>query len=205
MILMIAHWNWMDPSIANLQPVLNSYWLMIHVAVIVASYGPFTLAMVLGVVALVLMLFTNKKNKAKMDLNIQEITYINEMALTIGLVMLTIGNFLGGQWANESWGRYWGWDPKETWALISIMIYAFVIHARFVPALRGKWIYNLMSVTAFYSIMMTYFGVNFYLTGMHSYASGDKVVTPSFVYYSVACVAVLGFFSYLSYKKHLKK
>ncbi len=205
MILMIAHWNWMDPSIANLQPVLNSYWLMIHVAVIVASYGPFTLAMVLGVVALILMLFTNKNNKAKMDLNIQEITYINEMALTIGLVMLTIGNFLGGQWANESWGRYWGWDPKETWALISIMIYAFVIHARFVPALRGKWIYNLMSILAFYSIMMTYFGVNFYLTGMHSYASGDKVVTPSFVYYSVACVAVLGFFSYLSYKKHLKK
>lgn len=205
MILMIAHWNWMDPSISNLQPVLNSYWLMIHVAVIVASYGPFTLAMVLGVVALLLMLFTNKNNKAKMDLNIQEITYINEMALTIGLVMLTIGNFLGGQWANESWGRYWGWDPKETWALISIMIYAFVIHARFVPALRGKWIYNLMSVIAFYSIMMTYFGVNFYLTGMHSYASGDKVVTPSFVYYSVACVAVLGFFSYLSYKKHLKK
>ena len=205
MILMIAHWNWMDPSIANLQPVLNSYWLMIHVAVIVASYGPFTLGMVLGVVSLFLMIFTNKKNKAKMDLNIQEITYINEMSITIGLVMLTIGNFLGGQWANESWGRYWGWDPKETWALISIMIYAFVIHARFVPSLRGKWIFNLMSVLAFYAIMMTYFGVNFYLTGMHSYASGDKVVTPSFVYYSVAFVAVLGFVSYRSYKKHLKK
>jgi len=205
MILMIAHWNWMDPSIANLQPVLNSYWLMIHVAVIVASYGPFTLGMVLGVVSLFLMIFTNEKNKAKMDLNIQEITYINEMALTIGLVMLTIGNFLGGQWANESWGRYWGWDPKETWALISIMIYAFVIHARFVPSLRGKWVFNLMSVVAFYSIMMTYFGVNFYLTGMHSYASGDKVVTPSFVYYSVACVALLGIISYRSYRKHLKK
>ena len=205
MILMIAHWNWMDPSIANLQPVLNSYWLMIHVAVIVASYGPFTLAMVLGVVALLLMLFTNEGNKKKMELNIKEITYINEMALTIGLVMLTIGNFLGGQWANESWGRYWGWDPKETWALISIMIYAFVIHARFVPALRGKWIYNLMSVVAYYSIMMTYFGVNFYLTGLHSYASGDKVVTPTFVYYSVATVFVLAILSWLRYKKHLKK
>lgn len=205
MILMIAHWNWMDPSIANLQPVLNSYWLMIHVAVIVASYGPFTLGMVLGVVSLLLMIFTNEKNKAKMELNIQEITYINEMALTIGLIMLTIGNFLGGQWANESWGRYWGWDPKETWALISIMIYAFVIHARFVPSLRGRWVFNLMSVVAFYSILMTYFGVNFYLTGMHSYASGDKVVTPSFVYYSVACVAVLGFVSYIFYRKYYKK
>ena len=205
MILMIAHWNWMDPAIANLQPVLNSYWLMIHVAVIVASYGPFTLGMVLGLVSLILMLFVNEKNKIKMDLNIQEITYINEMALTIGLVMLTIGNFLGGQWANESWGRYWGWDPKETWALISIMIYAFVIHARFVPALRGKWIFNLMSILAFYSIMMTYFGVNFYLTGLHSYASGDKVVTPVFVYYSIGFVAVLATFAYIKYKKVLKK
>ena len=205
MILMIAHWNWMDPSIANLQPVLNSYWLMIHVAVIVASYGPFTLGMVLGLVSLLLMTFTTKKNKVKMDLNIQEITYITELAITIGLVMLTIGNFLGGQWANESWGRYWGWDPKETWALISIMIYAFVIHARFVPAMRGKWIFNLMSVLAFYSIMMTYFGVNFYLTGLHSYASGDKVVTPNFVYYSLAILAALATISYLKYKKHLKK
>lgn len=204
MILMIAHWNWMDPSIANLQPVLNSYWLMIHVAVIVASYGPFTLGMVLGVVSLLLILFTNEKNKEKMKLNIQEITYINEMALTIGLVMLTIGNFLGGQWANESWGRYWSWDPKETWALISIMIYAFVIHARFVPSLRGKWVFNLMSVVAYYSILMTYFGVNFYLTGMHSYASGDKVVTPSFVYYSVGCVASLGLISYINYRKYFK-
>ncbi len=201
MILMIAHWNWMDPSIANLQPVLNSYWLMIHVAVIVASYGPFTLGMILGMVSLILMIFTNKNNRERMRLHIQEITYINEMALTIGLVMLTIGNFLGGQWANESWGRYWGWDPKETWALISIMIYAFVIHARFVPALRGRWIFNLMSILAFYSIMMTYFGVNFYLTGLHSYASGDKVVTPAFVYWSVAFVAILGAVSYWREKK----
>lgn len=205
MILMIAHWNWMDPAIANLQPVLNSYWLMIHVAVIVASYGPFTLGMILGIVSLLLMLLTTEKNKKKMELNIRELTIINEMALTVGLVMLTIGNFLGGQWANESWGRYWGWDPKETWALISIMVYAFVIHMRFVPALRGKWIFNLMSITAFYSIMMTYFGVNFYLTGLHSYAKGDKVVTPDFVYISVVMVGLLGIVSYLKYRKYYKK
>lgn len=205
MILMIASWNWMDPAIGNLVPVLNSYWLMIHVAVIVGSYGPLTLGMVLGVVALILMLFATEKNKAKMNLNIQEITYINEMALTIGLVMLTIGNFLGGQWANESWGRYWGWDPKETWALISIMLYAFVIHARFVPALRGKWIYNVMSILAFYSIMMTYFGVNFYLSGLHSYASGDKEITPVEAYYSLTILAILAFFAYFKNKKFLVK
>ena len=204
MILMIAHWNWMDPSIANLQPVLNSYWLMIHVSVIVASYGPFTLAMILGIVSLLLLIFTTKQNLVKMKLNIQEITYINEMALTVGLIMLTIGNFLGGQWANESWGRYWGWDPKETWALISIMVYAFVIHMRFVPALRGLFAYNFASIIAFYSIMMTYFGVNFYLTGLHSYASGDKVVTPTFIYVSVVCVFLLGALARYKYIKFYK-
>ena len=205
MILMIAHWNWMDPAIANLQPVLDSYWLMIHVSVIVGSYGPFTLGLILGAVSLILMILTTDKNKKKMDLNIKEITIITEMALTVGLVMLTIGNFLGGQWANESWGRYWGWDPKETWALISIMVYAFVIHMRLVPGLRSRWFFNLMAIIAFASIMMTYFGVNFYLAGLHSYASGDKVITPTFIYYAVAGVAVLGAVSYWKYKKYYAK
>lgn len=205
MILMISHWNWMDPSIANLQPVLDSYWLMIHVSVIVGSYGPFTLGMILGAVALILMIATTTKNKKKMDLTIKEITIITEMALTVGLVMLTIGNFLGGQWANESWGRYWGWDPKETWALVSIMVYAFVIHMRIVPGLRSRWLFNFMAVVSFASIIMTYFGVNFYLSGLHSYASGDKVITPDFVYYSVVIVALLGVVSYLRFKKHYQK
>jgi ABC-type transport system involved in cytochrome c biogenesis permease subunit len=177
---------------------------MIHVAVIVASYGPFTLAMVLGLVALFLMIFTNAKNKERIKLSIDEITYINEMALTVGLVMLTIGNFLGGQWANESWGRYWGWDPKETWALISIMVYAFVIHARFVPALRGRWIYNVMSVLAFASILMTYFGVNFHLSGLHSYASGEKQ-NVTYYFIILAIVLVIAAVAYPSYRKHLKR
>ncbi|MDM1503753.1 cytochrome c biogenesis protein CcsA [Myroides marinus] len=205
MVLWAAHQNFMDPAIGNLQPVLNSYWLIIHVAVIVGSYGPFTLGMILGVVTLLLMIMTNEKNKKKMDLNIKELTYINEMALTVGLVLLTIGNFLGGQWANESWGRYWGWDPKETWALVSIMVYAFVIHARLVPAMRGTWLYNVFSVVAYYSIMMTYFGVNFYLSGLHSYASGDKVITPTIVWWSLGFVIIISVFSFIKYKKYLKK
>jgi len=203
MILMAAYMNWIDPEIANLQPVLNSYWLMIHVAVIVASYGPFALGMILGFVALILIFFTNDKNKAKMSLHVKEITYINEMALTIGLIMLTIGNFLGGQWANESWGRYWGWDPKETWALISIMVYGFVIHARFVPALRGKWFFNLMSMFAFISILFTYYGVNFHLVGLHSYASGEAH-SLNWIYYSLGTIAVIGAITYPSYRKHYK-
>jgi cytochrome c-type biogenesis protein CcsB len=201
MILMIAHWNWMDPAIANLQPVLDSYWLMIHVAVIVGSYGPFALSMIIGIVALLLILLTTKKNKERMALNIKELTIINELSLTVGLIMLTIGNFLGGMWANESWGRYWGWDPKETWALISIMIYAFVIHMRLIPALKSCWMFNLSSIVAFGSIMMTYFGVNFYLSGLHSYASGDKIITPDFVYYALVFVTLLGGSSYWRFKK----
>jgi cytochrome c-type biogenesis protein CcsB len=204
MILLAAYMNWIDPEIGNLQPVLNSYWLMIHVAIIVASYGPFALGMILGTVSLLLILFTNDKNKSKMELNIKEITYINEMALTIGLILLTIGNFLGGQWANESWGRYWGWDPKETWALISIMVYAFVIHSRFVPALRGKWVFNLMSVFAFISILFTYYGVNFHLVGLHSYASGEAH-SLNWIWYSLGIIALLGTVTYPKYRKYYKK
>jgi cytochrome c-type biogenesis protein CcsB len=204
MILMVAHWSWLDPEIGNLQPVLNSYWLMIHVAVIVGSYGPFTLGMVLGLTALFLMIFTNEKNKVKTKLAIDELSYINEMALTIGLVMLTIGNFLGGQWANESWGRYWGWDPKETWALISIMVYAFVIHARLVPGLRGRWAYNFMSVLAFASIVMTYVGVNFHLSGLHSYASGERQ-NVTYYFYILTVVIIIALLALMKYRKYLKK
>ncbi|WP_240032210.1 cytochrome c biogenesis protein [Psychroflexus aestuariivivens] len=200
-ILMVAHLNWLDPSIGNLQPVLDSYWLMIHVAVIVGSYGPFALGAIIGLVSLFLIIATNKSNVKKMKLNIQELTIINELALTVGLVMLTIGNFLGGQWANESWGRYWGWDPKETWALISIMVYAFVIHMRLVPGLRGLFAFNWAAVIAFGSILMTYFGVNFYLTGLHSYASGDQIISYQFILISLAVWVILGVLAKYKYKK----
>ncbi|MEM1002040.1 MAG: cytochrome c biogenesis protein CcsA, partial [Bacteroidota bacterium] len=162
----------------------------------VASYGPFALGMILGVVALFLMIFTTASNQKKMKLNIKELTIINELSLTVGLVMLTIGNFLGGMWANESWGRYWGWDPKETWALISIMVYAFVIHMRLIPGLRGKWFYSLMSILAFGSILMTYFGVNFYLSGLHSYASGDQILSFQFIVITLLIIAIIAFFAY---------
>ena len=201
-ILSVAHMNWLDPSIANLQPVLDSYWLMIHVAVIVGSYGPFAIGMILGIVVLLLTIIANKKNRKSFVKKLEELTIVNELSLTIGLVMLTIGNFLGGMWANESWGRYWGWDPKETWALISIIIYTAVLHLRIVPKLNNKWLFNLLSIISFGAIMMTYFGVNFYLVGLHSYASGDKVITPDFVYYSVGFIFILGLISYFANKKN---
>ncbi|WP_299680533.1 cytochrome c biogenesis protein CcsA [uncultured Dokdonia sp.] len=203
-ILWGASMNWLNPEIANLEAVLNSYWLMIHTAVIVASYGPFIIGAVLGIVSLFLMIFTTKENKIKMDLNIKELTVINEMALTVGMVLLAIGTFLGGQWANESWGRYWGWDPKETWALISLIVYAFVIHMRLIPGLRGRWLFNLSSIIALGSILFTYFGVNFYLSGLHAYQSGGEIANQK-ILIGVAVIATLGFFSYRKYAKYYKK
>ena len=203
-ILWAASMNWMNPEIANLQAVLNSYWLMIHTAVIVASYGPFTLGAILGVVTLLLMIFTNDKNKERMDLNIKELTLINEMALTVGMILLAIGTFLGGQWANESWGRYWGWDPKETWALISLIVYAFVIHMRLIPGLRGRWLFSLCSIIALGSILFTYFGVNYYLSGLHAYQSGGDIAGQKIVI-TVGFITILGALSYWKYKKYYKK
>jgi ABC-type transport system involved in cytochrome c biogenesis permease subunit len=158
--------------------------------------------MILGIVALFLTILSNKKNRERMSKKLEELTIVNELSLTIGLIMLTIGNFLGGMWANESWGRYWGWDPKETWALISIIVYAAVLHLRIIPSLNGKWLFNLLSIVAFSSIMMTYFGVNFYLSGLHSYASGEKVITPTFVYYSLIFVLILAVISYIVNKRN---
>jgi len=205
MMLMIAHWNWMDPQIENLNPVLDSYWLNIHVAIIVASYGPFAVGMILGLMSLLLMALTNEKNKQRMENYIKELSYITEMSLIIGLVMLTIGNFLGGQWANESWGRYWGWDPKETWALISIVVYALVLHARLVPGLRGLFTFNFLAVLSFASILMTYFGVNFYLAGLHSYAKGEPQKTPVFIYYILIGIIGISLMAYYKYRKYYKK
>ncbi|GAB5475682.1 MAG: cytochrome c biogenesis protein CcsA [Maribacter sp.] len=206
MFLFFAHQNWVDPAIANLVPVLDSYWLMVHTSVIVGSYGPLTIGMILGMVSLLLIIMTTKKNKKRVEINLKELTIINELSLTVGLIMLTIGNFLGGQWANESWGRYWGWDPKETWALISIMVYAFVLHARLVPGLRSRWTFNFLSMIAYFSIMMTYFGVNYYLVGLHSYGqSGAAAITPDYVWYIALGALVLGGISLWRYRVNYAK
>jgi cytochrome c-type biogenesis protein CcsB len=202
MLLMVAHLNWLDPEITNLVPVLKSYWLMIHVAIIVASYGFLALGAILGFISLWLIIFTTKTNKTNLKDTLTELTLINEKTLEVGLFMLTIGTFLGGVWANESWGRYWGWDPKETWALASVLIYVFVLHMRFIPPLKGKYVFNVASLIAIWSIIMTYFGVNYYLSGLHSYAAGDPMPIPSFVYYLVAITIVSAILARFKYKKH---
>lgn len=179
-----AHLTSIDPQITNLVPVLKSYWLTIHVSILTASYGFFGLSAIIGFMTLILFIF--RKNRPHLDETIKHVTYINEMSLIIGLSAITIGNFLGGVWANESWGRYWGWDPKETWAYVSIVAYAIVLHLRFVKSLNNPFVLTTASVVSFSTILMTYFGVNFYLSGMHSYATGDPVPIPTWVYVTVA-------------------
>ncbi len=181
LILFVAHLNWMDPQITTLVPVLNSYWLSIHVSIITASYGFLGLGALLGFITLILFIIKNSSNERNISLSIKELNAINEMSLMIGLILLTVGNFMGGVWANESWGRYWGWDPKETWALVTILVYAVVIHLRFIKSLYSDYMYSVISLLAFTSVIMTYFGVNYYLAGMHSYAKGDPVPIPDFV------------------------
>jgi len=179
--MFVAFLSNLDPQITNLIPVLKSYWLTIHVAVITASYGFLGLGALLGLLVLILFIVRGKRANPPIERAIKELSYINEMGLLIGLALLTVGNFLGGVWANESWGRYWGWDPKETWAAVTILVYAAVVHMRFVPRLNTLFAFNVAALLAYGSVIMTYFGVNYYLSGLHSYAAGDPVPIPGWV------------------------
>jgi cytochrome c-type biogenesis protein CcsB len=187
----VAHMNFINPEITNLVPVLKSYWLMIHVATIISGDGFFGLGSILSLLVLILYVLRGKNGNENIDRSIKELTNLSEMGLIIGLMLLTIGNFLGGVWANESWGRYWGWDSKETWAAVTILIYAVVLHLRFIPSLKSNFIFNVASTWAYFSVLMTYFGVNYYLSGLHSYAAGDPVPIPMWVYYGVAGLFIL--------------
>ena len=194
-ILFVSGLNQMDPEINPLVPVLKSPWLMFHVAVIVAAYGFFGISFLLGIGNISLMAFA--RNRSRLPLHIKELSIINNMSLLVGLALMTIGTFLGAVWANESWGRYWGWDPKETWALITIIVYSIVTHLHLVKKWNNDWILNLMSVLAFSSVLMTYFGVNYFLSGMHSYGHNEAVQSV-ILYIAVpfAIVAILGIVSF---------
>jgi len=204
MTLMVAHLSFMDPEITNLVPVLQSYWLTLHVSVITGSYGFLGLGAILGLINLVLITLTGSSNQNRVSNTIDELTVINFRTLTLGLYFLTIGTFLGAIWANESWGRYWGWDPKETWSLITIIVYTLVTHSRLIPALKDIYTFNLLSLFAFSSVLMTYFGVNYYLSGLHSYAGGDPVPIPLFVYLTVIIFITLSALAWFKYRNKLK-
>ena len=203
--LFVAHLSWMNPEVTNLVPVLKSYWLTIHVSIITASYGFLGLSAFLGILVLILIVLRTSKNQHKVNIFINQLTTINEMSATVGLYALTIGTFLGGVWANESWGRYWGWDPKETWSLITVVIYSFIVHMRLIPSLKGVFNYNMASVIGFASVMMTYFGVNYYLSGLHSYGKGVADGVNPAVPVSFAVLAGLMIWAYIKDLKYEKQ
>lgn len=196
-ILFVSGLSWMDPQINPLVPVLKSPWLMFHVAVIVGAYGFFGISCLIGLTNLVMMGISGGKNRTMLKDRVRELSIVNEMSLWIGLALMTIGTFLGAVWANESWGRYWGWDPKETWALITMVIYAIVTHLRLVPKCNNLWLFNFSSTLAFYSVLMTFFGVNYFLSGMHSYGQNDNVNGIFiYLYLSIIFVFAIGFISF---------
>lgn len=170
-VLFVSGLNWMDPQITPLVPVLKSPWLMFHVATLIAAYGFLGISCMIGITNLIASAFSNR-HRESLSTRITQLSIVNEMSLLIGLALMTIGIFLGAIWANESWGRYWGWDPKETWALITTIIYAIVLHLRwFRKKKMSDRLFNLLSALAFLAVLMTYFGVNYLLSGMHSYGN----------------------------------
>jgi cytochrome c-type biogenesis protein CcsB len=200
-VLLIAMLSYLNPEITPLVPVLRSYWLTIHVSLEAGSYGFLMLGALIGVIDLVLMIFLTKENQSRIKDVVREMTKLSEMTLIGGLFMLSVGTYLGGVWANESWGRYWGWDAKETWALVSILVYAFILHMRFVPKLAGLYTFNFATLFGLASIIMTYYGVNYYLSGLHSYAAGDPVPVPAWVYWSIASLLLISGLAYWRQQK----
>jgi cytochrome c-type biogenesis protein CcsB len=196
-----AYLGEINPQITSLVPVLKSYWLSIHVSVITASYGFFGISALLGFLTLLIFMLRNSTRK-HLDKHIQNITYLNEATIIFGIILLTIGNFLGAIWANESWGRYWGWDPKETWTYISIIVYTIVIHLRLIKDIYSHYLFAVLSLVSFLSILMTYYGVNFYLSGMHSYASGDPMPMPNWVFILLTLILMV---ILVAYRKRIIK
>ena len=201
-ILLVSTLSFLDPEITPLVPVLKSYWLTIHVSLIAGSYGFLMLGAIIGIINLILMVFMKESNKKRIKRIVKEMSYISELTLIGGLFMVSIGTYLGGIWANESWGRYWGWDAKETWALVTILVYAFILHMRLIPKLTGLFAYNVATTFGLASVIMTYYGVNYYLSGLHSYATGDPIPIPNWVYVVVISIIVLSVLAYYKKRKY---
>lgn len=156
--LLVSHINQMDPAIGQMMPVLNSPLLSIHVSIIIMSYALLSLTFICGIMGICLRSHG------------EELQALSRIFLYPALTTMGFGIFIGAIWANVSWGNYWSWDSKETWALITFMIYAVVVHTQSLPVFRKPLVYHIYITLAFMSIAMTYFGVNYFLTGMHSYA-----------------------------------
>ncbi len=173
MFMVVASIDNINPQITNIVPVLNSFWLIIHVAFSIISYGFLSVAAMLGLMNLIL--HAIKSFKPELLDRIERFNRVIYIYLVIGLGLLSFGTIFGAVWANQSWGAYWSWDPKETWSLISILVYAFLVHRNIMYRADDRSIlFPLLSFLSYFFILMTYFGVNFYIAqGLHSYGRGS--------------------------------
>ena len=202
-ILFVSSLNWMDPEITPLVPVLKSPWLMFHVATLMMAYGFMGIACMISTTNLVATSFITKKNEGTISRRILSLSIVTELSLIIGLALMMVGIFLGAVWANESWGRYWSWDPKETWALITAIVYTLVLHLRWFEKTRKDFRFNLLTQWSLLSVLMTYFGVNYLLSGMHSYGNTSGLAgLPIWAYAGIFVFFVLpGLAAYLNKKR----
>ena len=170
--LLVSHIGQMDPQITPIMPVLSSPLLSIHVSIIMMSFALLSLTFICGLTALILYYTHRMKHDEAtiIDEQLSSLCLISKLLLYPAITTLGIGIFIGAIWANVSWGQYWSWDPKEVWALITFMFYAIVIHKKSLPIFNRPLYYHIYTTVAFAMILMTYFGVNYFLGGMHSYA-----------------------------------
>mgnify|MGYP005831031463 CR=1 FL=1 len=189
--LFVAHLSGMDPQITPLVPVLKSKWLVIHVSTITASYGFLGLGALVALLSLALQAFAPARANLRLRAAVTELSSDVRRLLRLGFVLLNVGTIFGAIWANASWGRYWGWDAKETWTLVTILTYTVILHLRQVPRLAGEMLFSVAAVLGFGSVLMTYFGVNYYLTGLHSYAQGERLSWPPLAYVALAATIAL--------------
>lgn len=168
--LLVSYLGQMSPQITHLMPVLHSPLLSVHVGVIMAAYALLAFMMLNGLFALIVILKTNPLNMNRNHEIVSRLTVLSRLMLFPAVFLLAAGIFLGAVWANQSWGAYWSWDPKETWALITLMVYAVAFHRRSIAVFNKDWFFHLYMIAAFLTVLMTYFGVNYFMGGMHSYA-----------------------------------
>lgn len=193
LMLFVANLSFIDAEITNLIPVLSSPYLLFHVFFIILAFALLSLNFFLAIFILNLLAWKKKTF-------LLEAEKLAELSLISGLYFLIIGNILGSLWANESWGRYWSWDIKETWTLINILLYTIILHARKVKKLNNIFFSSSFAVLAYFSILMTFFGVNFYFDGLHSYGKAQANLSLFFAFFSLASLALI-FKAYLSYRK----
>jgi cytochrome c-type biogenesis protein CcsB len=191
-LLMVAGMSYYDPQLTNLNPVLKSYWLIIHVAIITIGYGFLALSFILGILIILIQLIKTKRKTELFSLVVEELTYINEKLVTIGLFLAAVGTYIGCVWANESWGTYWSWNAKQVWSLTIILAYGLVLHFKFIPKMKSHLTFNIGTVISFASIIMTFVGVNYYFTkGLHSYASDDPPAFPLWAWVVIITLILL--------------